>query len=144
MSERFETSLLVEAPPEHVFDHFTKPDLLVSWMGDFARLNPQPGGLFSLDINGVLIRGSYVVDDRPHHLVVAWGEAGNPAMPPGSTRLEVRFVPEGDGTRVTLVHTGLVQAEASKHAMGWPHFLERLQIRSGGDDPGPDPWAATG
>ena len=141
MSDRYETSVLVEAPPEHVFDHFTKPDLLVSWMGDFARLNPQPDGLFSVDINGVLIRGSYVVVDRPHHLVVAWGEAANPAMPPGSTRLEVRFVREGEGTRVTLVHTGLVQAEAAKHAVGWPHFLSRLRVRSAGGDPGGDPWA---
>lgn len=141
MSDRYETSVLVEASLEHVFDHFTKPDLLVSWMGDFARLNPQPDGIFSVDINGVLIRGSYVVVDRPHHLVVAWGEAANPAMPPGSTQLEIRFVREGEGTRVTLVHSGLVPAEAVKHAIGWPHFLSRLQVRSGGGDPGLDPWA---
>lgn len=110
-------------------------------MGDFARLDPRPDGVFSVDINGVLIRGSYVVVDRPHHLVVAWGEAASSAMPPGSTRLDIRFAPEGDGTRVTLMHTGLVPTEATKHAIGWPHFLERLKIRSSGGDPGQDPWA---
>lgn len=44
---------------------------------------PIDGGVFSVDINGVLIRGHFVRIDRPRFLEIAWGEAGNAAMPPG-------------------------------------------------------------
>jgi uncharacterized protein YndB with AHSA1/START domain len=142
VSGTFSTTLDIAAQPERVFDYFVRPELLVRWMGDFARLEAREGGLFAVDINGVIIRGHYAQVERPHLIVIAWGEAGNAAMPPGSTRLMLRLTSIATGTRVELSHTGLVEAEAKKHAVGWPHFLERLRIIAGGGDPGPDPWAS--
>ncbi|TMB02994.1 MAG: SRPBCC domain-containing protein, partial [Deltaproteobacteria bacterium] len=75
MSETFRTSIDITATPERVFDHFVKPELLVRWMGDFARLEAVDGGVFSIDINGVLIRGHFVRVDRPRLIEIAWGEA---------------------------------------------------------------------
>lgn len=140
MSETFRTSIDIEATPERVFDHFVQPELLVRWMGDVARLEAKDGGLFSVDINGVLIRGHYVRVERPRLVEIAWGESGNAAMPPGATRLRVTFEARGPVTRVELTHSGLVPSEAAKHAIGWPHFTERLVMAAGGRDPGPDPW----
>ena len=140
MSEAFRTRIEIAATPERVFDHSVKPELLVHWMGDFARLEAVDGGTFSVDINGVLIRGHFVRVDRPRLIEIAWGEAGNEAMPPGATRLRVTFEARGAMTLVELEHRGLVPAEAAKHAIGWPHFIERLGIAAGGGDPGPDPW----
>src|SRR5262245_56279951 len=110
-------------------------------MGDFAKLEAHDGGFFAVDINGVIIRGSFVRVERPSLIEIAWGEAGNEDMPPGSTRLVVRFTARGTGTLVALEHSGLGSGEAKKHAIGWPHFLERLRVLAGGGDPGPDPWA---
>jgi uncharacterized protein YndB with AHSA1/START domain len=141
MSETFRAAIEIAAPPERVFDHFLEPDLLVRWMGDYARLEAKEGGLFAVDINGVIIRGTFLRIDRPRVLEIAWGEAGNDEMPPGATRVVVRFTPHGDGTLVELEHSGLSMRERSKHALGWPHFVERLQILASGGDPGPDPWA---
>jgi uncharacterized protein YndB with AHSA1/START domain len=143
VSDTFRTRITIEAEPEHVFDHFVRPELLVRWMGDFARLEAGPGGLFAVDINGVLIRGHFVRVERPHLLEIAWGEAGNAAMPPGATRLVVRLVAHGEGTLVEVEHSGLVPDEATKHAVGWPHFLARLAVAAGGGEPGPDPWASS-
>lgn len=140
MSGTFRTSIDIAAAQEKVFDYFVRPELLVRWMGDYARLEASDGGTFSVDINGVLIRGHFVRVDRPNLIEIAWGEAGNAAMPPGATRLVVTLAPHGDGTRLTLEHSGLVPAEAKKHAIGWPHFIQRLAIAARGDDPGPDPW----
>jgi uncharacterized protein YndB with AHSA1/START domain len=140
MSETFRTSIDIEATPERVFDYFVQPELLVRWMGDVARLEAKDGGLFSVDINGVLIRGHYVRIERPRLIEIAWGEAGNAAMPPGATHLSVTFEARGPLTRVELTHSGLVPSEALKHAMGWPHFTERLALAAAGRDPGPDPW----
>jgi uncharacterized protein YndB with AHSA1/START domain len=140
MSDTYRTSIDIDATPEQVFDHFVSPELLVRWMGDVARLEAVEGGLFSVDINGVLIRGHFVRVDRPRLLEIAWGEAGNEVMPPGATRLRVTFEARGGKTRVEVEHSGLVPAEAAKHAVGWPHFIERLGIAAAGGDPGPDPW----
>lgn len=137
----YATRLAIEAPPERVFDHFVRPELLVRWMGDYAALDAQPGGAFAVDINGVIIRGHYTRVERPRLLEIAWGEAGNPLMPPGSTHLVIRLSRQGDGTLLELEHRGLVDTEAEKHAIGWPHFLERLGTLASGTDPGPDPWA---
>lgn len=64
MTETFRTSIDIEATPDRVFDHFVQPELLVQWMGDAARLEAVDGGVFSVDINGVLIRGHFVQIDR--------------------------------------------------------------------------------
>jgi uncharacterized protein YndB with AHSA1/START domain len=140
MSDIYRTSIDIDAPPERVFDHFVQPDRLVRWMGDVARLDACDGGVFSVDINGVLIRGHFVRVDRPRLIEVAWGELGSDAMPPGAARLRVSFEAHGTGTRVRLEHTGRRPTEAPKHAVGWPHFLGRLAVLTSGADPGPDPW----
>jgi uncharacterized protein YndB with AHSA1/START domain len=140
MSESYRTSIEIEASPERVFDHFLEPQLLVRWMGDVARLDAVEGGVFSVDINGVLIRGRFVRVDRPRLIEVTWGQAGNEAMPPGATHLRVTFEARGMGTHVELEHSGLTPVEACKHAVGWPHFLARLGAAAGGGDPGSDPW----
>jgi uncharacterized protein YndB with AHSA1/START domain len=136
----FQTSIDIAATREQVFDYFVRPELLVRWMGDFARLEAVAGGVFSVDINGVLIRGHFVKVERPRLIEIAWGEAGNPAMPPGATRLIVTLEPHASGTRVTLEHAGLTPAEGEKHAVGWPHFIQRLVVAAAGGDPGADPW----
>lgn len=143
MSEEasFRTAIDIAAPPDVVFEYFLRPELLVRWMGDRARLEARDGGVFSVDIHGVLIRGHFVRLERPEVIEIAWGEAGNEAMPPGSTRLVVRFVARSGGTRVELEHHGLTPEESTKHAHGWPHFLERLGTIAAGGDPGVDPWA---
>jgi Activator of Hsp90 ATPase homolog 1-like protein len=64
-------------------------------------------------------------------------------MPPGSTKLVIRFEPKGTGTLLHLRHSGLVAEEAQKHAIGWPHFLDRLALMARGEDPGRDPWAVS-
>lgn len=140
MSEAYHTSIDIEASCEEVFDYFVQPDLLVRWMGDVARLQAVEAGIFSVDILGVLIRGHFVQVDRPRLIEIAWGQAGNDAMPPGATRLTVTFEERGAFTHVELTHAGLIPTEAAKHAIGWPHFIERLRIAAQGGDPGPDPW----
>jgi uncharacterized protein YndB with AHSA1/START domain len=140
MSETYRTSIDIDAAPEQVFEYFTKPELLVRWMGDAARLDATSGGIFSVDINGVLIRGHFVRVEPPKLIEIAWGEAGNEAMPPGATRLLVTLEAVGAQTRIRLEHSGLTLAEATKHAVGWPHFVERLTVAARGDAPGPDPW----
>jgi len=139
--EPYSASVHIRADPEHVFDYLTKPQAILRWMGDYAALDPVPGGRFTLDINGVPVRGRYLAVDRPHRLLLSWGHAGSDRLPPGASTVEVTLTPHDGGTTVTIVHAGLPASEAGQHRLGWRHFLDRLVIVAAGGNPGPDPWA---
>jgi uncharacterized protein YndB with AHSA1/START domain len=139
--EPFRHQLELAAPPEKVFPYLTRSDLLLVWMGDHAVLEPWPGGEFTVDINGVPVRGRFVVVDPPRRLVLTWGHAGSEVLPPGSSTVEITLDPTATGTLLTLEHRDLPPEEAPQHAIGWPHFLGRLSQATAGLHPGPDPFA---
>ena len=56
MTGTFTCSIEVPAPPEAVFGYFIEAELLVTWIGDYAVLDAQPGGEFTLDIEGIPVR----------------------------------------------------------------------------------------
>jgi uncharacterized protein YndB with AHSA1/START domain len=64
--------------------------------------------------------------DPPNRLVLAWNILGREAI---GTELEVRFLPEGDSTRVELEHRGwdaIAEEAAEKrdsYDTGWDHVL---------------------
>jgi len=140
-TEPLTASVHIEAAPERVFEHFTSPEALVRWMGDYALLQATPGGAFEVDINGVPVRGRYLEVDPPHRLLISWGHAGSDRLPPGASTVEVRLTPVGGGTRVEIEHRDLPADVRAAFGRGWPHFLQRLAIAAAGGDPGPDPLA---
>ena len=117
----------IEAAPERVYDYFTKPEAMVRWMGNWAKLDAAPGGEFSVDVEGVAVRGHYLELEPPTRLTFSWGHAGSDRLPPGSSTVEVRLVADQGGTRVQIIHTGLPEPEAGRHAGGWRHFLDHLR-----------------
>jgi uncharacterized protein YndB with AHSA1/START domain len=141
VADAIEHDVFIAAEPERVFRYFTRVEDLVRWMGDFAVLDPRPGGEFTVDINGVPVRGRYLELDPPRRLLISWGHAGSDVLPPGASTVEITLVAERGGTTVRLSHRDLPAQEAQVHAAGWPHFLERLAVARTGGDPGRDPWA---
>ncbi|MEA2000909.1 MAG: SRPBCC domain-containing protein [Actinomycetota bacterium] len=139
-AEPYRTSIEIAAPPAAVYPFLTRAELILRWMGDYAVLNPRPGGEFTLDINGVPVRGHYIELDPPHRVVIAWGHAGSDLLPPGASTVEITLEPSSRGTRLQLEHRDLPTDEAKKHAIGWPIFLARLALAGTGYDAGPDPF----
>ncbi|MGH3429181.1 MAG: SRPBCC family protein [Terriglobales bacterium] len=140
----YTTSIDIAAPPEVVFEHLVDAKAMVSWMGQHAELDPTPGGGFAVNVNGTPIRGRYLELDPPHRAVVSWGIVGNEEFPPGSSRVEFTLTATTTGTRLNLVHRGLIEPWASGHASGWTHYLTRLQTAASGTDPGADLFAGAG
>jgi uncharacterized protein YndB with AHSA1/START domain len=137
-----EREVRVEAEPETVFPFFTDPEKMVRWMGIGVTLDPRPGGVFSVNTyEEYFIEGEYVEVEPHSRIVFTWGYGSFPdepnPLPPGSSTVEVELTADGEGTIVRLTHTVPAQLD-DFHAMGWEHYLGRLEVAAGGGDPGPD------
>jgi uncharacterized protein YndB with AHSA1/START domain len=119
-----------------VFGYFTRPELIVRWMGEYALLEPRPSGRFEVDITGRAVRGRFLELDPPRRLVLSWGYAGSDEVPPGSSTVEVRFLARDGGTLVELEHRDLPGPRRPEHVVGWKHYLGRLADPDRGPDPG--------
>jgi uncharacterized protein YndB with AHSA1/START domain len=112
----------IAASPEEVFPYLVDPSLIVQWIGSWADLNPQPGGVFALDFVGTSTRGTYV-SGAPYR----WGIPGNAALPPGTSTVEILLRADGDETIVELTHRDLPSELRPSHREGWEECLEVLR-----------------
>lgn len=137
-----EQEVRIEARPETVSSFLVEPEKMLRWKGVSADLDPRPGGVYRVDMNGRDVAKGEYLEVVPHSRVVfTWGwEGEESAVPPGSTTVEITLTPDGDGTIVRLRHVDLPQDQRQPHSEGWPHYIERLVTAAGGGDPGPAPW----
>ena len=138
-AEPVTASVHIDAPPERVYEYFIRPEAIVTWMGETALLEAEPGGRFALDIKGAPVRGRFLQLDPPHRLIISWGYADSDQLPPGASTVEIRLTADRGGTRVDLEHRDLPGAQRPGHVSGWIHYLGRLQVAALGRDPGLDP-----
>ncbi|MFP3787315.1 SRPBCC family protein, partial [Burkholderia sp. SIMBA_024] len=78
-----------------VFEYLVTAEGMTAWMGQYAELDPTPGGRFAVDIAGHAIRGEYLHVEHPRRVVVSWGVAGSETLPAGSSRVEFTLTPTG-------------------------------------------------
>jgi uncharacterized protein YndB with AHSA1/START domain len=132
--------IIVDATPETIWPFLTEPDKHVEWCGTVADIDPRPGGVYRVLIAGQHQSDGKYVEVVPMEKVVftfGWDEKDHP-IPAGSTTIEITLHPEGNKTRVQLVHRGLPDDAISDHSHGWDLYLGRLAIAATGGDPGPD------
>lgn len=133
--------MVIEATPDVVFPFLTDPDLYARWQGVRAELDPRPGGVYRVWMDGDSVASGAFVEVEPPRLVVfTWGWEGDAEVPPGSTTVRVELVATGDDTTLTLEHSGLPSDRAAAmHEEGWRLFTSRLATVATGGDPGPMP-----
>jgi uncharacterized protein YndB with AHSA1/START domain len=134
----------IRARPATVFSFFTERDRWLTWQGVTAEIDARPGGVFRMNVRGDgWASGHFAVVEPYYRIVFTWGwEGADSQVPPGSSTVEITLEPDGqDGTRLTLIHSGLPLPGLDPHRDGWNHYLDRLAVRAGGGDPGPDPTA---
>lgn len=133
-SEVLTATVRIGAPPTAVFPYLVDPGLITRWIGEWADLRPEPGGTFALDISRTPVRGEYLEVEPPRRVVFTWGVAGSDSLPPGSTTVEIRLVPDGPDTIVELYHHDLPPAEFDGHRKGWLEKLDQLAGKVAGRD----------
>ena len=84
-SEPLEKEVRIAARPETIFSFLTDPEKMTRWKGKRAFLDPRPGGIYRVDINGRNIaRGEYVEVVPYSRVVFTWGWEGDSSpLPPG-------------------------------------------------------------
>jgi uncharacterized protein YndB with AHSA1/START domain len=132
--------IMIDARPGTIFPFLTDPAMHLQWMGTEAELDPRPGGTYRVLVGGEHPGVGEFVEVVPNERVVftfGWNLPDHP-IPAGSTTVTITLLPEGDKTRVQLVHSDLRADAHGDHSTGWNHFLGRLAVAATGGDPGPD------
>jgi uncharacterized protein YndB with AHSA1/START domain len=117
----------IPAPPAEVFDAWLDPRVPGSPWHQHERLivDTRVDGLwYWRSLGGTPHYGRFIAIDRPARVEHSW-------MSPNTLGQEslvtVRFGKEGDGTLLTLLHSGLPSdAMAGAHEKGWNAILDRL------------------
>ena len=140
----FDKSVIVPLDPDATFDLVTRPDRLRRWLTIAARVDMRAGGGYRWTVTpGHHAAGTIVDVDPGKHVMFTFGWEEDADLPPGASTVTVTLTPVDGGTEVRLVHDGLTDEQAVRHAEGWNHFLGRLVAAGHDGDAGPDEWVAS-
>jgi uncharacterized protein YndB with AHSA1/START domain len=141
VSDRIEREIVIDAPPEIVWDVLTQPDHIKAWFADSVEIEVAPGGRGRFTwiqdtgpTNTVVVRVERA--DPPHYLSYRWNFPEGEEPHEGNAPLvEFSLTAEASGTRLRLVESGisgLERSEAEKsayrddHVRGWDSLLAKL------------------
>jgi uncharacterized protein YndB with AHSA1/START domain len=121
------------APPQRVFDAWTKPDNVKAWLaqGKEISIDPREGGLFYIEMPWqeriYPHYGRYLRVEAPHVLEFTWVSEGSQGK---ESVVQIELTANGKGTDLVLTHDGLPdEKQAENHKGGWSGFLDQLADR---------------
>ena len=128
----------ISAPPDAVFDAWTRPEQLMAWWGPgevtcpVAEIDLRVGGRYRLcnllpSGERLWITGEFEQVEPPVRLVYTW--VHEPVgIDSERSRVTVRFQPHPKGTEVIVVHERLATLESRDlHLQGWQGCLLGLE-----------------
>jgi uncharacterized protein YndB with AHSA1/START domain len=122
-----ERAILLDAPPEEVWDALTDPSLLAEWLADEVELDARGGGeIVCRYESGEERRGEVELVEEAERLAFRWWrEEGGPS------RVELALDAVAGGTRLTVTETRLDPAAPSLTAASWAAPLARIRLVAG-------------
>lgn len=129
MSQETTLTVQVAAPMTEVYRALTNSTLLRLWMSDTATTQVRPRGyLFMAWNDGYYMTGAFTELMPDERVAYTW----HGSMDPGPTQVTFELQPTGEGTQLTLTHSGLGSGpdwEMFQQQMeqSWRSSLENLQ-----------------
>ena len=125
MSDEFTVSAFIPALPLAVYLAWLDGTKHSEMTGAEAHCEPAPGAAF--DAWDGYIRGTNVELEPGRRIVQRWRTAEFPGDAPDSL-VEIALAPEGNGTRLTLIHTNIPQGQGHLYQEGWQdHYFRPMQ-----------------
>jgi uncharacterized protein YndB with AHSA1/START domain len=122
----FKFERTIPAAPGEVFDAWLNPEVPGSLWSENDKLifNPKVDGLFYWLIRENAHYGRFLEIERPGRIQLTWM---SPSTLGQESIVTLTFQKQGNGTLLTLLHSGLPDAEVAKgHEKGWNYFLDKL------------------
>jgi uncharacterized protein YndB with AHSA1/START domain len=138
VSDRIEQEIVIDAPPQVVWELVTDPQHVGEWFGDAAEIDLREGGDAALtwESHGTFLARVEKVEP-PRFFSFRWARpADTPPAEGNSTLVEFSLAAEGDGTRLKVVESGFAtlsvsEEEQAKYAaentQGWQAELGDLR-----------------
>ena len=127
----FTVERMIPAPPEDVFDAWLDPSVPGNpWhAAERFLLDSKVDGLFYWTLKGTAHYGRFTAFEPPRRIQHTWV---SPNTLGHESTVTLTFVREGDGTRLTLVHSDLPDHELARgHEPGWSYFLDVFREQFG-------------
>jgi uncharacterized protein YndB with AHSA1/START domain len=108
VADRIEREIVIQAPPEIVWELVTDPEHVGAWFGDAAEIDLRPGGdaAFTWEEGGKFL-GRVERVEPPRFFSYRWARPQDtPPAEGNSTLVEFSLSAEGRGTRLKVVESG--------------------------------------
>jgi uncharacterized protein YndB with AHSA1/START domain len=131
-----EFEMSIAARPETVFSLFVDHAAFAEWMGaqmGVATIDPRVGGAVRVEYGGgfKIASGEVLALEEPTRFSFTWGYEDGRPFAAGATRVDITLAAVGDGTLLTLRHSGLPsEVAAREHAGGWRLYTGILSDRA--------------
>ena len=119
MSESFEMTTLLPAPPEAVFSAWLDGNQVAVFTGGAAEGDALPGSIFTA-WDGY-ISGTNLELEPPCRILQAWRTTEFPEASPDS-RVEILLEPAADGTTLRLLHSNIPDGQGDDYREGWEEY----------------------
>jgi uncharacterized protein YndB with AHSA1/START domain len=119
MSRNVILAASLPAAPERLFDMYLDARTHAAFTGAPANIEPRAGAAFSA-FDGIL--SGTILHVEPKRLIVqTWRSANGPAEVVDSV-LVLTFLPQGNGSRMELVHVNVPDDDFAGVSQGWEKF----------------------
>jgi activator of HSP90 ATPase len=112
-------TIVLPVKPEKMYKDWLDSAAHSAFTGSPAEIDPKKGGKY-FAWEGYIF--GKTLDLTPGKRIrQSWRTTEFPDDSPDST-LEILFEPDGDGTRLTLIHTGIPDNQSAEYKKGWEDF----------------------
>lgn len=112
-------SVVLPVSADRIYDAWLSSKEHAAMTGGGASVEPRVGG--KMTAWDGYIEGELLVLEPSKRIVQSWRTSEFPDGS-GHSHLEVLLDPEGEGTRVTLVHTEIPEGQGARYDQGWEEF----------------------